>query len=37
MREREQSKNIGVDGKIILKMNLRKIEWEETWTTFIWA
>jgi hypothetical protein len=23
-----------VDGRIILKMDLRKIGWEETWNTF---
>jgi len=36
MREIDQSKYTGVDGRIILKMDLRKIGWEETWTTFIW-
>jgi len=35
MRERDQSKDIGVDGRIILKIDLRKIGWKGTWTTFI--
>jgi len=36
MRERDQSKDMGVNGRVILKMDLRKIGWEETWTKFIW-
>jgi hypothetical protein len=36
VRERDQSKYVGVNGRIILKMYLRKIGWEKTWTTFIW-
>ena len=36
IRERDKLKDTGVDGRITLETDLRKIGWDETWTTFIW-